>query len=315
MHHEYVIGELVGHGNRPDWGPGKIVARDGADVLIYFRDVAAAIPEDRVKRFAVDSPFLRLLEEQSDPALDRIPPFVNGKFTRATTSLTLEAARKLFLGLCPRGFDDPRFWHDERRYKLTAHERFKNALLPDSGQWLRDGDANRLRAAILEVYWPADKPNDRLNLMSPQFEWPAYKDSLEADGPLLHYAGTALEFAAQPSPDEACFNRYAESVAQLPTRAGGIQLEKWTVLTWLPFVANPTYHMFLKPEMTQEFASILPFELQYRSHLNHTTYMRLQEMARHLKARISDAAMNPAQRELDMIDVHSFMWIVVEYGK
>jgi hypothetical protein len=312
---DYSIGELIGHNNKPEWGPAKVLMRDGGDVLVYFRDFPAHVPEDRVKRFAVDSPFLCLLDEQSDPVLDNIPPFRDGKFERAKTSLTLDAARRRFLGFAPRGFADPAYWHHERIYKWAAHERFKAVLGPQSRQWISSGDADRLRAALIEVYWPADKPNYRLNLMSPQFEWPAYKDSLEADGPLLGYMEAALEFAEQAEPDESSFHRYAEAVAGLPTREGGIQLEKWTVLTWLPFIANPTHHIFLKPQMTQEFASILPFELQYRAHLNHTTYMRLQEMAQQLKRKISDSEVNPEARDLDMIDVHSFMWIVVEYGK
>jgi len=311
----YSIGDLLGHKNKPKWGPAKVLVSDGSEVLLYFRDFPAGTPEERVKRFAASSPFLYVQEDQSDPVLDNIPPFRDGNFERAKTSLTLEVARKRFLGIAPRGFADPRYWHEERDYKWSAHERFKVVLEPGVSQWIRDRNAARVREAVTEVYSPAGKPKYALNLMSPQFEWPAFKDSLEVDQPLLTYVEAALEFAKQPAPDESLFNRYSEAVGRLPTREGGVQLEKWTVLTWLPFIANPTHHIFLKPQMTQEFASVLPFELQYRSHLNHTTYSRLQEMARHLKARISDLEMNPEQRELDMIDVHSFMWIVVEYGK
>ena len=315
MQGDYVLGELVGHKNRPEWGPGKVVVRDAGDVLIYFRDFPAHIPEERVKRFAADSAFLLALERQTDAVLDCIPPFVDGKFTRATTSLTLEAARKLFLKFCPRGVADPVFWEHERRYKLEAHKRFRKLLEPHAQEWIRASNASDLRSALIDVYWGSSKADEPLNLMNPRFEWPAFKEALESDTPLLGYVESALAFAAMPVPDEATFDRYAEAVAALPARAGGMSLEKWTILTWLPFIANPTHHIFLKPAMTQEFASILPFELQYRSQLNHTTYMRLQEMAKQMKQKISDPEISPENRELDMIDVHSFMWIVVEYGK
>jgi len=38
-------GTIVMHKNRPGWGPGKIVARDGSDVLVYFRDFLSSVPE------------------------------------------------------------------------------------------------------------------------------------------------------------------------------------------------------------------------------------------------------------------------------
>ena len=315
MKDELDPGTIVIHKNRPEWGPGKIVARDGGDVLVYFRDFLSTVPEDKVKKFAGDGGFLVVAANQLDPDLDRLPPFIDGKFKRAKTSLSLEAARRRFLAQFPRGFADPGYWKMERQYKWAAHERYRRYLEGSAGDWIRDGRADRLRTALIEVYWPTEEDEHPLNLMSPQFEWPAFKDSLDADTPLVGYVEAALEFARQPTPDQATFDRYAESLAMLPTRKGGIKVEKWTVLTWLPFIANPTHHIFLKPQMTQEFASILPFELQYRTHLNHTTYMRLQEMAQQLKRKIADPEINPENRELDMIDVHSFMWIVVEYAK
>ena len=308
-------GTIVAHKNRTEWGPGKVVARDGGDLQVYFRDFLSTVPEGKVKKFAADGGFLLVAANQSDPDLDRLPPFVNGRFKRAKTSLSLEAARKRFLAQFPRGFADPGYWKMERKYKWAAHLRYRKYLADDARTWIRDGLADRLRTALLEVYWPTSEDEHPLNLMNPQFEWPAFKDSLESDAPLIGYIDAALEFARQPAPDEAAFDRYAESLALLPTRKGGVKVEKWTVMTWLPFVANPTHHIFLKPQMTQEFASILPFELQYRTHLNHTTYMRLQEMAQRLKSKVSDLEMNPEARDLDMIDVHSFMWIVVEYGQ
>lgn len=304
-------GVLVGHRSKPEWGPGKILARDGAEVLVYFRDFTDPVPEKRIKRFPVAVGLLQVLPEQSDPDLDRLPPYRDGKFVRAKTSLTFEGARTRFLQRCPRGVADPYFWKSERTYKWAAHERYLKHVAPHAAAWVRDSQADALRAALIEVYWPADPSVEPLNLLNPRFEWPAFKDALDADGPLLVYIRAALEFAGQAAPDGACFDRYAKSLAALPARAGGTQLDKWTVLTWLPFIVNPTHHIFLKPEMTQAFASMLPFELQYRAELNPTTYRRLQEMALRLKARmITDDDLNPERRELDMIDVHSFMWLV-----
>jgi len=311
----FETGELVTHVRKPEWGPGKVLARDGQEVLVYFRDDPAPVPEDRVRRFQDHAGLLQRCPVQSDEVLDRIPPYRNGRFERPKTSLTLSAARQRFLSFFPRGFADPDYLRRERGYKWAAHLRYMERVAPHLDEWLRAGNADDLREAIIYVYGSSDRADEPLNLMNPRFEWTAFRESLNDSQALLGYVTSASEFWASAEASAEQFHCYAEALARLPTRTGGTQLDKWTVLTWLPFIADPAHHIFLKPQMTQEFASLLPFELQYDTQLNPVTYRRLQEMARQLRARISDSEVNPEARDLDMIDVHSFMWIVVEYGK
>ena len=134
-------------------------------MLVYFRDFLSTVPEDKVKRFAADGGFLVAAPHQSDPDLDRLPPFVDGKFERAKTSLSLEAARKRFLAQFPLGFSDSGYWKMERKYKWAAHERYQKHLEGNADGWIRDGLADRLRTALLEVYWPTGDDEHPLNLM------------------------------------------------------------------------------------------------------------------------------------------------------
>jgi hypothetical protein len=308
------VGTLVMHLKMTQWGPGKAVAATGAAVWVYFPKHPGQKPDDRTLKFNLPTDFLAQSPEASHPELDHLPPFIDGRFQVAKTSLTLQHARDRFLGFFPRGFSDPRFWDEERGYKLAAHERFRTEFKPAVRDLIAQRDFAGLRKALINVYIPEANPASGLNLMNPRFEFPAFKESLDSDDALLGYVEAALAFSGQAYPSEADFNRLGESIAQLPTRPGGMQLEKWTVLTLFPFIANPDTHMFLKPEMSQAFAALLPFELQYAAHLNHRTYSRLQAMSQLLKRQLDDPTLNPEARALDMIDVQSFMWAVHDYG-
>ena len=307
-------GTLVTHRTKIEWGLGKAVAANGANVWIYFPKHPAQKPDERVLQFNLPTDHLDVSPETSHPELDHLPPFIDKRFQVAKTSLTLRHARDRFLSYFPRGFSDPRFWSEERGYKLAAHERFKQQFNPSARDMIARREFEGLRSALLNVYQPAGDVVGGLNLMNPRFEFPAFKESLEADDALVAYVEAALAFSAEQQPTEVTFNRLTEAIAKLPTRTGGMQLEKWTVLTWFPFIADPASHMFLKPEMSQAFAALMPFELQYASHLNHRTYVRLQTMSQLLKRQLNDPALNPECRELDMIDVQSFMWAVHDYA-
>jgi hypothetical protein len=78
----------------------------------------------------------------------------------------------------------------------------------------------------------------------------------------------------------------------------------------MPFIAAPEQHMMIRPNIVQGFASILPFEIHYRSELDYNMYRGVLAMSQRLNARLTDTKLNIARRRLDMIDMQSFMWVV-----
>jgi len=62
--------------------------------------------------------------------------------------------------------------------------------------------------------------------------------------------------------------------------------------------------MFLKPEVTQDCAARLIFELNYRPQLNWLTYAKLLEMSRYLLQ-----VLRPLGAR-DFIDIQSFIWLI-----
>ena len=86
---------------------------------------------------------------------------------------------------------------------------------------------------------------------------------------------------------------------------------KWTVVTYLPFLWRPDIHMFLKPEVTQDFATRVGhrFRFDYEPRLDLPVYESLLDLARRTEEELVELA--PADR----IDVQSFIWVVGAYDE
>jgi hypothetical protein len=53
--------------------------------------------------------------------------------------------------------------------------------------------------------------------------------------------------------------------------------EKWTILTYFPYIRFPEHYPFLNPAVTQAAADTFGFNFNYRSELNWTKYERFME--------------------------------------
>jgi hypothetical protein len=85
---------------------------------------------------------------------------------------------------------------------------------------------------------------------------------------------------------------------------------KWTVVTYLPFLWRPEEHMFLKPEVTKDFAERVghPFAFHYEPRLDIAVYDSLLDLASKTANELAD------MRPRDRIDVQSFIWVVGDYN-
>jgi hypothetical protein len=84
---------------------------------------------------------------------------------------------------------------------------------------------------------------------------------------------------------------------------------KWTVVTYLPFLWRPEAHMFLKPEVTKDFAARVGhrFASDYEPRLRLDVYQSLLDLASETEHELAD--LDPRDR----IDVQSFIWVVGDY--
>lgn len=299
-----MLGVVVVNPKTPDWGKGKVVWVDGPKVHVIFENIGGKAPK------IIDTRFVTLEQRPGEtvPLLERLPPFVkqgNG-LVLPKLRITLPELIRHFLTQFPGGFGDPAYLGEgslkgsgERLYKVAAHDAFVAAFGDNRGEVLvRERKASDIAGLISNVL-------KMQNLLATQ-EFVALLDALHDEKATLAYATALFEYLRAPNVDQASFNAYAAAVMQLP-QVGKFRIATWPVLTLLPFLAQPTRHMFLKPDVTKKAAEIVGFDLQYDSALRWLTYGRLLELAN---------ALMPVLRPLgarDFIDVQSFIWVAISY--
>ena len=301
---EITEGVLVRHPAKPEWGLGKVLAIRGNSATIHFRNDVA----DH-RTFMLDRVRLLVAERQTDPMLDKLPPFVDGSFKTTSKRVTLEEGVKEFRRRFPGGFADPLYLEardgeigGERGYKMRAHRRYLDAFGEQKGQdLLESGKIEQLRQLVQGVI-----TKDKMNLLSP-YEVMAFRDGLAASDESASAFFGALFAFIDDGPSQGLFNPLAEAVKNLPADEGRARVATWPVLTLLPFLADPDRFMFLKPEPTRACADRLRVDLLYDSELRWATYERLLSISKDLLRELRPFGAR------DFIDVQSFMWVIQKY--
>lgn len=306
---------LGNHVSHPTLGLGKIVHVDAAEAHVYFRNRGEPVPENRVKRFRADMWHLLLpVPVVPDDILDRLPPWNGKNFERPKTDLTIADAKRTFLRMFDAGIDDPAFYQQEFAYKRHATDRFMRDFLPHARTWIAAGDGEAIADGIEKVWGKHLPSKERLNLLYHMGEAPAYFEALHAGDPkTVAYAQALLDLLELDT--DAALERFSTTLGALPLREGGTDIAKWPTLTWLPFIADPKRHIVVRPSIIQAFASAYPRELNFRPQLNARTYRCVQEFAESFRRELQASEVNRSGRELDLMDVQSFMWAVAKYKK
>jgi hypothetical protein len=198
----------------------------------------------------------------------------------------MDAAIARFLTFMPGGFEGERI-RNERSYKLKAREALAAVLPAERAAKASREDADALRSAPV---W--------INLLS-LFESMRLKETIESpSGPA--FLAAATRFAA---------GEYAAGIAGMAAAMKGHGHLSWPIATYFPFLWDPARHMFLKPEVTRDFAERTghPFQYRYSSEVRPETYDALLELTADTKTAL--AGLHPA----DNIDVQSFIWVVGGY--
>lgn len=99
------------------------------------------------------------------------------------------------------------------------------------------------------------------------------------------------------------------ALAEMAYLAKPYDCAKWTVVTYLPFLWRPDLHMFLKPQVTRDFAERVGhgFAHRYEPTLDMSVYESLLDLASQTEREIAN--LHPQDR----IDVQSFIWVVGAY--
>jgi hypothetical protein len=197
-----------------------------------------------------------------------------------------DGARARFLKFLPNGFHSAGYTESERDYKVAAKAKLDQSVPLEKAQV-----GSGFGEAILSVFRAT-------NLLSP-FEKTRLQDLLRG-------------------PDADQFIRAAARFATDDAKPALIDMErilkphdnaKWTVVTYLPFLWRPEQHMFLKPEVTKDFAARVGhrFASDYEARLDVAVYDSLLDLAAKTATELADL------KPRDRIDVQSFIWVVGDY--
>lgn len=188
-----------------------------------------------------------------------------------------------------QGFADPEYARRERGYKVAASE-LLCSLLPLE----RAENASAEEAAALK------KVVSSTNLLAHQHEQQHMREILASkSGPDLVRAAARLASGE--------IDAGLASMRALESKTGRIS---WPIATYLPFMWAPETNMFLKPAVTQDFATRVghPFGGVYDAALEPEVYRSLLHLAAQTEREL--AVLAPQDR----IDVQSFIWVVGKYS-
>ena len=195
-------------------------------------------------------------------------------------------ARNRFLKFFPNGFHSDGYAAQERDYKLAAKTKLDaNAPLEKALTGSGFGEA------ILSVYRATNmlSPFEKTRLQD-VFRGPSSDSIIQA----------AAEFAQSADKN---------TLGRLEAALKPFDCAKWTVVTYLPYLWRPDTHMFLKPEVTKDYAARVghSFAAIYEARLNLDVYSSLLDLVERTSSELSDL------KPRDRIDIQSFIWVVGDY--
>lgn len=204
----------------------------------------------------------------------------------------MEEAIARFLRFMPGGFGGDRYTaHDgERRYKVAASHTLQTLVpLAFAGE-ATDGDGAALAVAFRkDQLWT---------------HMPSLQESTRLREVLAEHGGAFLKAAAK-----FAGGGHAAGIAGMRQAMAPHGALTWPIVTYLPFLWSRDRHMFLKPNVTRDFAERIGhrFAVDYGPEIRAEVYESLLDLARCTTHAIE--RLDPA----DGIDVQSFIWVVGEY--
>jgi hypothetical protein len=291
------VGILVEH---TVWKRGKVIEIISPYAIIHFPSLANS-PQGPQRKLREDAAQLTKSSVQSDPELDAVEtgpqkPKKTAKRKVKDVVNGLDEAVAWFEQTYPGKFEDEKFVDGDLRNKRAALEVFRANFGEGRGAAMVDEGKHAEIATALDGIYRAT------NILSPFEVKAVHKAFLKADESGTKVLGTTLAFVN--SPGVPTFKAMAEAVSQLPAEGG--KVFTWPIVTLLPFFADPSRYLALKPTNSELMAARMAFNLKYDSTPNWETFDASLRMAAQLMERLAPLGAK------DMIDVQGFMWATRE---
>jgi len=197
-----------------------------------------------------------------------------------------DGARARFTHFFPGGFESDKYLQQERNYKLEAQSKLQASAPLEAALKGKDfGEAVLSVIRATNLLFPVEKSRMMDVLRGPRSD---------------DYIRAAAKFAS---------GEIKSGLAEMEQALKPHSIAKWIVATYLPFLWRPDVHMFLKPQVTTEFADRVghSFTDRYSPKLNASVYESLVDLASSTAKQIADL------KPRDNIDIQSFIWVVGDY--
>ncbi|HEV2799549.1 MAG TPA: hypothetical protein VGW12_03580 [Pyrinomonadaceae bacterium] len=206
------------------------------------------------------------------------------------------ACRRKFLKYFPGGFADATYLDWERDYKWESHERWEEALgRAEFRRLLGAGEFAEIAARAVRV-----EQRSRHSMIF-SFEKMALRDAIKTDEGARLFAEGLYELLHGSEGAQRRFERWVETVEALPRKQ--TRVLTWPLVTVFGFIAQPSRHIFLKPNVTRRAAAKYGFDFQYKSRPSWETYSHYLDFAAVVAHDLDDL------KPRDMIDIQSFLWV------
>jgi len=202
--------------------------------------------------------------------------------------------KKKFLYYFPKGYGDAKYYAWERGYKWEAHLAWERDLNKKEYQNLLSKEQYSeiaLRAVRLET---------KTNLLF-SFEKMALRDAVKPPEGAKAFAEGLFEYVYGKGAFQKRFENFAEVLDSLPRKQ--TRVRTWPLQTVFGFIADPSAHIFLKPQVTKVAARKYEFDFKYQSKPNWETYKSLLDFAEQVRKDTADL------KPKDFIDLQSFIWV------
>ncbi len=307
------VGSYVTHSQRPAWGLGKVFGQSAQHVLVGFQN----LPEsERIKRFEWRIGLLDSAAVTADPVLDSwnvecdstchyIAPARKGKKkvdadAPLVAEWTLEQAYERFHQKYGGAFQDPWYRPSERDWKFAQHQLWAETV-GKTGLAKMVADApQEVAALILKVIETGHKP-----LLQPKSELSVLRDAFSNADNVKPFLNALVDMLDAPAMTSGLYSNYLHTFETIPLSKDG-DLNKWPTVTIIPFLAQPSRHLFVKPVTIRKVAKAVGFDLKYTATPRWETYERVLAFGTLLLDFLQPKGAT------DMIDVQSFIGAIAE---
>jgi len=291
------VGVLVEHSV---WGRGKVVEVRAPYVMVHFPSLAGSEQGPR-RKLQLDADQLSVAPVQSDSALDgvavgpaRVKKAKADAAPRGPSAKPLDFAMAGFQAAYPGLFADPKLVVDELGSLRAAHQRFVALFGEGRGrEMLRSEALAEIASSLVELY--------RATGIASPFERMAACDGFKDATAARRVLKGALDFVDAPAADT--FQGLTDAIGRLPAPGKGSRVLTWPNVTLLPFLADPSRFMVLKPGIARQMAARMGFDLFYSTSPEWRCYEALQRMFARLRDDLRGLGAT------DAIDVQTFMWV------